>query len=99
MTQADLLTNETVAFLMEAILAGRIAPQHACSLITPWVEGLLPSEPLAEDGAQLIHGFDVIVKEGGTHSHASTDGVGWPFLLTEEKISKRCRRWLARAGQ
>ena len=91
------LTTEIVAFLMEALLAGRLTREAACRLVTPWVEGVLPSTPLAEAGAQLLHGFDVIAREGREY-HASVVGEGG-FLVPERDVSERCRSWLVSVSE
>jgi hypothetical protein len=94
--EVETLTAETVGFLMKALLARRLTRDVACRLVTPWVEGALLSTSLAEDGAQLLHGFDVIMKDGREY-HASAAGEG-AFLLSEGEVRQRCLDWLARAG-
>lgn len=95
----NLLTTEIVVFLMTALTAGRLSREAACALVTPWVEGTLPSSMLAEDGAQLIHGFDVIVGGDGRERHASTTPGPHGFQVSDDELIARCQAWLARVGQ
>jgi hypothetical protein len=95
----DLLTPEIVIFVMTALVAGRLSREGACGLVTPWVEGTSPSAPLAEDGAQLIHGSDVIVGDDGREHHASTMEGTHRFRLSDDEVMACCQAWLARVGK
>jgi hypothetical protein len=68
---------------MEALLGGRISRSAACRLVTPWVEASGVSEPHAENGAQLIHGFDLVTTRKDHVAHASVIGEDMPYLLTD----------------
>lgn len=89
------LTAGTVRFLLLALLDGTITRSTACALVTPWVEGTRPSEPLAEDGAQLLHGSDIVRASDGQERHQSQGGQG-DLVTADSELSDRLRAWLSR---
>ena len=99
MKQDELLTQDVIVFLMMALLGGRLSREDACRLVTPWVEGTSPSTRLAEDGAQLIHGFDVVVGSDGREYHASTTDGAHGFRMHDDEMKARCQTWVARVGR
>jgi hypothetical protein len=89
------LTEDVVAFLMNALVDGDISRETCCAFVAPWVEGGLPSTPLAEDGAQLIHGFDIGLTDDGLAFHNSEHGWEISYEIGREDMVNRCSTWLA----
>lgn len=93
-SQMELLSSDVVAFLMDAMLSGRLTRPAACALIAPWVEGDGRSTVDAEWGAQLISGFDIALNAQGHQVHASKVGNIGPYLVSPEDMNDRCLSWL-----
>ena len=89
------LSPEVVFFLMAALLEGRISRPAACALVRPWVEGDRLVTSSAEAGAQLIHGFDVVIGIDGLARHESQSASG-EYAVAESEMIERIRAWLDR---
>jgi hypothetical protein len=95
MTRMEVLSDDIIAFLMRAVVDGRLPREVACTLVAPWVEGDAPSTPVAEDGAQLLHGFDITLDESGRQVHGAARSEA-DFLLTPSDMRDRATAWLSR---
>lgn len=101
MSAVGFLSEDIVAFIMRALLDGRIDRDAACRLLVPWVEGDGPSSMQAESGAQLVHGFDIVLDAEGRAFHASDlrGAHDRTYVVTDAELFARSHAWLARLGR
>lgn len=87
-------TVETIAFLMEAVIDGRLDRVAAHRLVSPWVEGdEVAREPGVLSGATILHGLDLVSGDRpGLSRHA--DEGDTIFQADDEEVRGRCRAWL-----
>ncbi|MCL2541547.1 MAG: hypothetical protein FWE71_03695 [Nocardioidaceae bacterium] len=89
------LTSHALAFLVDALLDGRLSRAAACRLVTPWVEGDALAEPLHEELAQTLHGLDVVRGDDGLERHQSHGATG-DLVVDESTMTRALRTWLDR---
>ena len=89
------LTVGVVEFIMDSILDGGISRSEACRLVAPHVERFDPdASPLAADGAERIHGFDMgYVSDRNFLSHAKDGEANLKWYFTDSEISESIDRW------
>lgn len=90
------LTLDTIAFLMEAVVEGRLDRVTARCLVAPWVEGdAVATESGVLSGATTLHGLDLVNGDApGLVHHASWSETD--FLIDDDEVRSRCSTWFQR---
>lgn len=89
-----MLNSTIVAFLMEAVIDGRLDRRSAHILVSPWVDGDAKAEPGSLGGATVLHGLDLVPgDQPGSLRHA--DPGESHFVISDEEVAARCAACLA----
>lgn len=94
MEEHPFLTEDIVAVVMRLLISGEIERPVACRFLAPWVEGVLPSSPHAESGAQTVHGLDIVLNDAGNEVHPMIASNDYPFIVDNAEMIRRCVDWL-----
>jgi hypothetical protein len=89
-----MLNSTVVAFLMEAVIDGRLDRRTAHILVSPWIDGDAKAGPGSLGGATILHGLDLVPgDQPGSLRHADLGESH--FVNSDEEIVERCSAWLA----
>lgn len=79
---------------MLLLLENKIDRVAASQFVEPWVRGDLPIGMIANNGAQSIHGFDLVSTGYGTEYHPRLSVDESQFIFTREEVFQSCESWL-----
>lgn len=88
-----ILDASIVAFMMDALIDGRLPRTVAHDLVAPWIEGDAEIESEALGGATLIHGLD-LVSAGSPSLLQHAESEEEQFVTSRAELIDRCTAWL-----
>lgn len=87
------LTPEIVAFLMQAVLSGRLDRRTVHALVAPWIEDIEPTAHGALGGATILHGLDLVAGSSPGSVRHAREGER-DFLAGQPQVEEELGRWL-----